>query len=121
MRVLTIMVAAVSAMLAACGDEPQPRRVAGGDIDTGRRLVEQYQCASCHVIPGAAGASSRAGPALAGFGKRSYIAGRIPNTPDGLIAWLIDPPARKPGTMMPDLGVSETEARHMAAFLYTLQ
>lgn len=121
MRVFTIMVAAVSAMLAACGDDPRPRRVAGGDIDTGRRLIEQYQCASCHAIPGAAGAASNAGPPLERFARRSYIAGRIPNTPDGLVAWLMDPPARKRGTMMPDLGISDTEARHMAAYLYTLQ
>ena len=121
MRVFTIMVAAMSAMLAACGDDPAPRAVSGGNIDTGKRLIEQYQCASCHVIPGAAGAGSNAGPPLEGFGKRSYIAGRIPNMPAGLVGWLVDPPARKPGTMMPNLGVSDAEARHMAAYLYTLR
>lgn len=120
MRVLTMM-AAAAAMLAGCGDDVEPRPVAGGDAVLGKRLVEQYQCGACHAIPGAAAAAGTAGPPLAGFGKRSYIAGRIPNQAPALVQWLVNPPAMKPGTMMPNLGVSETEARHMAAWLYTLQ
>jgi cytochrome c len=120
-RVFIITVAAASAMLSACNDEPQPRQVAGGDAKLGKRLIEQYQCGSCHEIPGVAAATSSAGPPLLGFGKRSYIAGRIPNLPAALTQWLADPPAMKPGTMMPNLGVSEADARHMAAYLYTLK
>lgn len=117
----TILLAAMAALLAACSDAPPPRLVAGGDVQHGKRLIEQYQCGSCHAVPGVAGAASTAGPPLEGFGKRSYIAGRLPNLPDELVRWLVDPPAHKPGTMMPNLGVSEAEARHMAAYLYTLQ
>ena len=120
MRVTTPFLVALCLCLAACGKDPV-RAVAGGDATLGKRLVEQYQCTACHVIPGAAGASSNAGPALADFGKRSYIAGRIPNLDANLVQWLMDPPAMKPGTMMPDLGVSAAEARHMAAFLYSAQ
>lgn len=121
MRAFIIMVAVASTMLSACKDEPQPRQVAGGDAKLGKRLIEQYQCGSCHDIPGVAAATSTVGPALQGFGRRSYIGGRIPNMPAPLIQWLADPPAMKPGTMMPNLGVSEADARHMAAYLYTLQ
>ena len=73
------------------------------------------------AVPGAAAAVSNAGPSLEGFSRRSYIAGRIPNLADPLTRWLMDPPAMKPGTMMPNLKVSESEARHMAAYLYTLR
>ena len=38
-----------------------------------------------------------------------------------LTAWLRDPPAIDPSTAMPDLGLSEAEALHMAAYLYTLR
>jgi cytochrome c2 len=38
-----------------------------------------------------------------------------------MIRFLRNPPAVKPGTLMPALGISEEEARHMAAFMYTLQ
>lgn len=121
MRVLTIMTTVACALLAACGEPAPPRLVAGGDAALGKRLIEQYQCGSCHAIPDTAAAVGTAGPPLAGFGRRSYIAGRIPNLAPALIAWLANPPAMKPGTMMPNLGVSHVEARHMAAYLYTLQ
>ena len=121
MRVATVVVSVVSAMLVACGETPGPRSVTGGNAELGRRLIEQYQCGACHAIPGVAAAGGSVGPSLQGFGKHSYIAGRFANVPDTLVRWLIDPPAHKPGTMMPNLGLSETEARHMAAYLYTLQ
>ncbi len=107
--------------LAACGEAPAPLRVAGGDAKLGKRLIDQYQCGSCHAIPDVAAARGTAGPPLDHFGRRSYIAGAIPNLPDSLTAWLVHPAAIKPGTSMPDLGVSPGEARHMAAYLYTLQ
>ena len=118
---MTAIVALLSAMLAGCGEQMPVRTVPGGDAKLGKRLIEQYQCGACHAIPGAAGASGNAGPPLRGFARRSYIAGRIPNLADPLTGWLVDPPAMKPGTMMPQMGVSEAEARHMAAYLYTLR
>ncbi len=120
MRALTIM-AMLFATLAACSDKTPQRVVAGGDAVLGKRLVEQYQCGSCHLIPGARAAAGTAGPSLFHFGRRSYIAGQFPNDDATLIAWLVDPPSMKPGTLMPALGVSPTEARHMAAYLVSLQ
>jgi cytochrome c2 len=110
-----------AAMLAACGGNEDERKVVGGEAAAGKRLVTQYQCGACHTIKDIQGAAGEAGPNLEGFGKLSYIAGRIPNQPDRLVAWLIDPPALKPGTAMPAMGLTEQEARHMAAFLYTLK
>ncbi len=107
--------------LAGCSDAPEPLRVAGGDAKLGKRLMDQYQCGSCHAIPDVAAARGNVGPPLEHFGRRSYIAGRIPNLPETLTAWLVNPPAMKPGTLMPDLGISTDDARHMAAFLYTLR
>ncbi len=114
------LAAALCCALAGCG-EKTVRPVEGGDAKLGKRLIEQYQCSSCHAIPGAAGASSNAGPGLEEFAKRSYIAGRIPNLTPNLVQWLVNPPAMKPGTMMPNLGVSEAEARHMAAYIYSAE
>lgn len=92
-----------------------------GDAATGKRLMAQYQCGACHAIPGVQGAGGAAGPSLAHMGSLSYIAGRIPNNGANMVAWLRDPPALKPGTPMPALGLSEQEARHMAAYLLTLK
>ncbi|WP_249222681.1 cytochrome c [Noviherbaspirillum sp. L7-7A] len=109
-------------LLAACGrdDEAAPR-VAGGDAARGIGLMAQYQCGACHAIPGVQAAGGDSGPSLDRFGRRSYIAGRLPNMPDRLVAWIVDPPALVPGTRMPVMGVSENDARHIAAALYTLR
>ena len=48
------------------------------------------------------------------------IAGRLPNQPDVLTAWLIDAPSLAPGTAMPPSPITEAEARDIAAWLYTL-
>lgn len=109
------------AFLAGCGKQEAPKQVSGGDPARGQRLMAQYQCTACHAIPEVPGTPGNAGPPLDQFGLRSYIAGGIPNMPQQLTAWLDNPQAMKPGTAMPDLGVSPAEARDMAAYLYTLR
>ncbi|WP_343731348.1 c-type cytochrome [Duganella sp.] len=109
------------AWLAACDSSgPAPARVAGGDVRRGQLLLAQYQCGACHRIAGVESARGQVGPPLDSFGRRSYIAGSLPNAPETLVRWLVDPPALKPGTTMPAMGVSEQDARHMAAYLYSL-
>ncbi|KQQ87604.1 cytochrome C [Massilia sp. Leaf139] len=108
-------------LLAGCGKEKAPQQVSGGNPAQGQRLMAQYQCTACHAIPEVPGPAGNAGPSLEQFGRSSYIAGGIPNTPDNLTRWLDNPQALKPGSAMPDLGVSPDEARHMAAYLMTLR
>ena len=91
-----------------------------GDARAGRDALQQYLCVTCHAIPGVPGAWNYVGPALDQMGERPYIAGVLPNTPANMERWLRNPPAVKPGTAMPDLGVSEQDARDIAAFLRTL-
>lgn len=109
------------AWLAACDSgAPPAARVEGGSVGRGRELLAQYQCGACHQIAGVAAARGQLAPPLDSFGRRSYIAGSVPNTPQSLARWLIDPPSLKPGTTMPAMGVSEEDARHMVAYLYSL-
>jgi cytochrome c1 len=49
------------------------------------------------------------------------IAGELPNTPNNLVHWIQSPKSVEPNTAMPELGLSEQEARDVAAYLYTLQ
>ncbi len=113
-------IAAVLA-LSACGEDiPAHQRVVGGDPGLGRALIAGYGCTACHQIPGVRIMSGSVGPSLEGFGRRTYIAGRLPNRPAMLTLWLRDPPAVDPETAMPNVGVSEREARDIAAYLYTL-
>jgi cytochrome c1 len=86
-------------------------------------LAAQKGCGGCHTIPGVAGANGTVGPALAGVAARTAIAGgAVPNTgPDDLKKWILDPPAVKPGTQMPKLGLTDQEATDIVAFLETLR
>jgi cytochrome c2 len=92
-----------------------------GDPDLGRRLAQRYGCAGCHNIPGVPGAQGMVGPALQGFAARVYIGGVATNTPDTLIQWIENPRSIDPKTAMPVTGISRAEARHVAAYLYTLR
>jgi cytochrome c2 len=76
---------------------------------------------SCHSIPGVKGATARVGPPLSGIASRSYIAGVLSNTPDHMIEWLRNPPGIDSKTAMPNMSVTERDARDIAAYLYTLK
>lgn len=95
-------------------------QVEGGDAARGAELIRAYGCGSCHVIPGITGARGLVGPPLAGMARRVYVGGVLPNMPDDMIRWLLDPPAVDPRTAMPAVGLNEAQARHVAAYLYTL-
>lgn len=109
-------------MLAGCDPEPGAAHpVPGGDPGRGQELIDAYGCGSCHRVPGVRVADGLAGPPLEGWARRDFIAGAVPNTPDNLIRWIMDPDIIEPGTAMPDLDVGEAEARDIAAYLFTLE
>lgn len=105
-----------------CGSGPDDTAtVRGGDLERGRATLARLECGVCHVIPGVHGVQSHVGPPLDHFRHRVYVAGKFPNTPEVLVRWLIDPPSLAPETAMPAIGVTEAEARDMAAYLYGLE
>jgi mono/diheme cytochrome c family protein len=113
----------VLAALTACSDSQEQlaaSKIDGGEPEQGLALIQSYGCGTCHVIGGVRGARGRVGPELKEYAQQNLLAGFLPNTPQNLIAWLVDPVALKPGTGMPAQGVTETEARHIASYLYTL-
>lgn len=102
----------------AATDAPAPSRA---DPDRGRTALHQYACVACHEVPGATGPRARVGPPLAGIGSRKTLGGVLPNTPENMVRWLRSPQSIDPPTAMPDLGVSERDARDIAAYLATLK
>lgn len=117
-----LLVPIIAFALGACEDDSATRwNIPGGNAESGKRLIGFYECGSCHVIPGVQGAEGVVGPPLNFWSRRSLIAGNVPNDPDNLIRWIVDPQAIEPGTAMPNLGVTSAEARDIAAFLYTLE
>jgi cytochrome c1 len=87
----------------------------------GKQLIVTYGCGSCHIIPGVSTANGLVGPPLEHLARRVYLAGEVPNSADFLVRWIEVPQAIEPGTAMPNLGVTEGQARSIAAYLYTLR
>jgi cytochrome c len=100
---------------------PQTRPIGTlGDPRRGERLLSTYGCPACHAIPHAA-PRGLVGPPLSRIAARVYIAGCIPNEPIDMMLWIEHPQRMKPGTAMPDLGVSRGDAYDMASYLATLK
>lgn len=107
------------AAVAQLSDE-RARAEPAGDSAQGKLALAQYACDTCHVIPGIFGPAARVGPPLTAVGSRVYIAGLLANTPDNMREWIRHPRQVKPGDAMPDMGVSENDARDMVAYLESL-
>lgn len=119
-----ILLAAVLTLLPACGQQAmtaQTQQMPGGDPQQGRQAIQDYGCHSCHTIPGIPRANATVGPPLIDWANRHYIAGRLPNTPENLILFVQFPQSVSPGIAMPDMGVTDQDARDIGAYLYTLQ
>lgn len=121
MKLLPIVLAA---LVLSCGRNPQYQAreiLSAGNANRGRTLMQQYGCPSCHVIPGVKGAVGHVGPPLTELARRTYLAGRILNTPEGLMRWVMHPKSVDENTAMPEMNVSERDAADIASFLLTLR
>ncbi|MGL9622400.1 cytochrome c [Bradyrhizobium sp. U531] len=94
------------------------RAMTGGDPSRAPELIRRYGCAGCHSISGIPGGDGKVGGPLDGLRARVYIAGVANNTPDNLIQWIVTPQAFSPRTAMPATGITEKEARDVAAYFY---
>jgi cytochrome c len=101
-------------------DPTERVRLANADPERGRHAIRRYGCGSCHTIEGVPGATAGIGPALGNLAHRGAIAGDLENTPDNLVRWIRHPQAIEPGTLTPEMDVTERDARDIAAYLYTL-
>jgi cytochrome c len=91
----------------------------GGNVENGRHAIGVYGCGTCHTIRGVRTARGLVGPSLEHFAERIYIAGTLPNTTGNLVVWIAHPTRVSPHTAMPETGITEAEARDVAAFLYS--
>jgi cytochrome c len=96
-------------------------QITGGHVDAGKVAIKRYGCGACHQIPGISAAEGQVGPSLVAIGTRSEIAGVLVNNPQNLTRWLRHPQDVVSGNGMPDQGITEREARDIAAYLYTIR
>ena len=91
-----------------------------GAAAEGKALYARSACVGCHTIRGVS--AGVVGPDLTHFGSRKTLAaGILPNTLGNVAAFVRDPAAIKPGVKMPTLGLTEAQARAVAAYLLSLK
>lgn len=103
----------------ACKPPPEQRQhMPQADAARGREVMSNVGCGSCHSIPGIGWPKGQIGPSLEDFASRGLIAGRLPNQPEILAAFVRNAPALIPDTTMPAMPITEEESRDVAAYLY---
>jgi putative membrane protein len=119
----TLVLLAGCLFLTSCKDNVAraAAEITGGDPERGRYAAREYGCGACHTIPGIPGADTLIGPSLEHIANRAYIGGNLPNNPGNMIEWLKDPRHFNPQTAMPKTVTDDSEARNIAAYLYTLE
>jgi cytochrome c oxidase subunit 2 len=86
----------------------------------GRRIFEKTSCINCHTIAGTP-ANGRFGPDLTHVMSRETIAsGVVPNTPENLRRWILNPDDIKPGSRMPAMNLSGQELDAVTAYMASL-
>ncbi|WP_165911875.1 MULTISPECIES: c-type cytochrome [unclassified Rhizobium] len=89
-----------------------------GDPSRAPAIFRRYGCGGCHVIPGIPGADGKVGGPLIDLRQRLYIGGVASNTSENLVQWIVFPQRFSANSGMPATGISEAEARDLAAYLY---
>jgi cytochrome c2 len=120
-RLAILLLASTAACSSGDDHEVTARKLTSGDPAAGRRAIRFRGCGSCHVIPGVGDAVSQVGPSLAGLAVRKYLAGKLENTPDNVMRWITEPQTVVPGNVMPQMNINQSEARDIAAYLFTLR
>jgi cytochrome c oxidase subunit II len=90
----------------------------GPDYAKGEKLFMTKGCMGCHSLQAVNAPKGLIGPNLANVGARSHIAaGWLANTDENLERWIREPQTVKKGVLMPNLGVTEEEAKALRAYL----
>jgi cytochrome c1 len=92
-----------------------------GNPDRAPEPMLRYGCVACHEVSGIRAPGGMAAQSLSEIGKRQYIGGAAPNTPENLVRWIVNPKELNSRTAMPVTGVTESQGRDIAAYLLALR
>jgi cytochrome c len=111
-----------TACLTACNPSDATKlwasEATGGNPEHGKKAIGKFGCAACHMIDGIS-SEAMVGPPLTRMAARSYLAGSMQNNAPNLIRFIQHPRAVHNDTAMPEMGLTDEEARDIAAYLYT--
>jgi len=122
---LRLALVSLAALLAGCGPSTEAKRwasdVTGGDPERGRTAIQHYGCIACHTVDGIRQSEALVGPPLTRFASRSYIAGNLQNNAANLTHFIQHPREVHNDSAMPETGVTDSDARDIASYLYSFQ
>ncbi len=99
---------------------PPAEPAEGSPAAQGHQTFTTHACVGCHTIQGLSG--GQLGPDLTHFASRKTIAGgMLRNTPGNVARWLKNPPDVKPGSLMPNLNLSDAQVAALVAYLGSLK
>jgi mono/diheme cytochrome c family protein len=101
--------AAAAYLLSSSTPYSGPRYPGNGDVEAGKKVVEEIGCLGCHQINGTGNAFA---PDL------SRVGGKV--NADWLFAWVKHPQDYQPKTVMPNFRLSDEQAAQVTAYLMTL-
>lgn len=105
---------------APAAQAPPPAPAGAADTLAGSKLFAAKGCVGCHSLNAVKFSKGLLGPNLANVGARRYIAaGTVLNTEENLAHWIQHPSSIKHGVLMPELGLTATDAQTLAAYLRT--
>jgi cytochrome c oxidase subunit 2 len=88
--------------------------------EAGQQIFLSSACVACHTVRGT-NASGTVGPDLTHLASRQTLAaGTLDNTIGNLTAWIVDPQAIKPGTIMPATDFDPEDLQALVAYLLSL-
>jgi cytochrome c oxidase subunit 2 len=95
-------------------------------VEQGKQVFFTAGCVGCHTITGAelngVQALGTVGPNLTHVGSRTGLAGEVlTQTQANIAKWVHNPQKVKPGTLMPNLGLTDDQANAVAAYLESLK
>jgi cytochrome c oxidase subunit II len=91
------------------------------DAQKGAQIFATGACTGCHTIDGTK-AAGKVGPNLTHIGSHTTLAGAVlENTPQNMAMWIHNPPAVKPGSIMPNLNLPDDQVTALVAYLESLK
>lgn len=108
-------------LLEACGPSKADRQwaenITGGKAARGKIALQHYGCIACHTVDGMQ-SQALVGPPLTRMASRSYLAGNLTNNAKNMVRWIQKPRQIHKDTAMPDVEVTDSDARDIASYLY---
>jgi cytochrome c oxidase subunit II len=84
----------------------------------GLAIYQKGQCVACHMIDGVS--YGVLGPNLGKVASRTTLAsGMFPNDDAHMAKWIKNAPAMKPGSLMPNMNMSDDDVAAIVAYLRT--